>query len=76
MRSLTEARSKAEDRLGFSLPDKDFDEVLAYSRQKLANNGKGEGYLPVLLETEITDFVMRKAINMMGEVKKCAVSAI
>lgn len=48
----------------------DFDtvyEVMKYSVRKLGVIGKGEDYLPLLLETELCDYAMREEINRRGE---------
>lgn len=51
----------------------DFDtmfEVVRYSVHKLKVTGKGEDYLPLLLETELCDHVMREEINWRGELNR------
>lgn len=51
----------------------DFDtvyEVMKYSVRKLEVIGKGEDYLPLLLETELCDHVMREEINRRGELNR------
>ena len=51
----------------------DFDtvfEVVKYSVHKLKVIGKGEDYLPLLLETELCDHVMREEINRRGELNR------
>ena len=51
----------------------DFDtvlEVVTCSVRKLKVIGKGEDYLPLLLETELCDYVMREEINWRGELNR------
>ncbi len=52
-----------------------FDEVYAtvvQTRRKVDLNGKGDDYIPVLLENELRDFLMRKQINLLGRLNECA----
>lgn len=68
--NLMRIRSQTEESIGYALSDTEFSGVLAYTKQKLKCNGKGEDYLPLLLETEIRDFAMRKAINSLWNIGK------
>jgi len=61
---LTEAREAAESSLGFKIPDVVATSVLWYARRKCE---LPESYLPLLYETELTDYYMRLAINLKGE---------
>lgn len=52
-----------------------FDEVYAtavQTRRKVDLNGKGDDYIPVLLENELKDLVMRNQINLLGRLNECA----
>lgn len=49
--------------------------VLDYTVRKCELIGKGPEYLPMLFENELRDYYMRKEINFMGGMKKCAVFA-
>ena len=55
---LAEARQAAETSLGFKIPD---------ARRKCELAEQPESYLPLLYETELTDYYMRLAINLKGE---------
>ena len=66
MDQIREARKAAEKTLGFSVPDEVADEVLAYAKRKCSVSGKPDSYLPLLYENELTDYFMRKAINLRG----------
>lgn len=61
---LAEARQAAETSLGFKIPDVVATSVLWYARRKCE---LAESYLPLLYETELTDYYMRLAINLKGE---------
>lgn len=61
---LKQARIYAEEKLGFEVPEDEYQSILAYAVRKLGYIKKDEDYLPLLLETEITDFYMRRYINM------------
>ena len=65
---LTEAREAAESSLGFKIPDVVATSVLwLYARRKCELAEQPESYLPLLYETELTDYYMRLAINLKGE---------
>lgn len=63
---LKQARIYAEEKLGFKVPEDEYQSILAYAVRKLGYIKKDEDYLPLLLETEITDFYMRRYINMQS----------
>lgn len=64
---LAEARQAAETSLGFKIPDVVATSVLWYARRKCELAEQPEIYLPLLYETELTDYYMRLAINLKGE---------
>lgn len=47
-------------------------EVMIHTVRKARMNGKGDDYIPVLLENELRDFLMRKQINLLGRLNECA----
>lgn len=67
--------SGVENKLGWEFDPNDVDSILSYTKRKAELNGKGPGYVPILFENELRDFVMRKVINYMGRENRCAVSA-
>lgn len=71
---LSEARRRAEETLGFQIPECVAEEVLAYTKRKLEvirmNEDKPDDYLPILYENEITDHYMRISINIHSEMRR------
>ena len=67
---ILKARVAAEDTLGFAIDDEIADEVLAHSKRKCELNHKPDSYLPLLYENELTDYFMRLAINLRGEMNR------
>lgn len=47
-------------------------EIARHTIRKADLNGKDESYVPILLENELEDFLMRKYINFWGRVNECA----
>lgn len=45
-------------------------EVIRHTVRKAELNGKSENYIPILLENELRDFVMRKRINERGKLNR------
>lgn len=64
---LAEARQAAETSLGFKIPEVVATSILWYARRKCELAGEPESYLPLLYESELTDYYMRLAINQKGE---------
>ena len=64
---ILKARESAERTLGFVIDDETAEEVLAYAKRKCELNHKPDEYLPLLYENELTDYFMRLAINLRGE---------
>ncbi len=60
----------AEDTLGFASDDETAEEVRAYAKRKCELNHKPDSYLPLLYENELTDYFMRLAINLRGEMNR------
>ena len=56
---LAEARQAAETSLGFKIPDVVATSVLWYARRKCELAEQPESYLPLLYETELTDYYMK-----------------
>ena len=61
------SKEAAETALGFKIPDVVATSVLWYARRKCELAEQPESYLPLLYETELTDYYMRLAINLKGE---------
>ncbi len=52
-----------------------FDEIcsiFSHTSRKCEINGKGEDYIPILFENELTDFLTRREINRYSEAMRCA----
>ena len=62
-------------RLGYTFDVIDVFNILTHTIRKCELNGKGEGYIPILFENELEDFVMREQINLLGRMNLCAKSA-
>ena len=67
---ILEARQSAERTLGFAIDDDVAEEVLAYAKRKCELNHKPDDYLPLLYENELTDYFMRRYVNMRGEMNR------
>lgn len=67
---ILKARESAERTLGFAIDDETAEEVLAYAKRKCELNRKPDEYLPLLYENELTDYFMRLAINLRGEMNR------
>lgn len=67
---ILKAREAAERTLGFAIDDETAEEVLAYAKRKCELNHKPDDYLPLLYENELTDYFMRLAINLRGEMNR------
>ena len=61
-----------EAKMGWTFRHKDVCEILQYTEQKARQNGKGQGYVPILFENELRDFVTRSVINAQGMLNECA----
>ena len=70
---ITEARGRAEARMGLEAPDSLIEEAVKLTEQKIRVKGLPEDYAPLLLEDEIMEACFRAAIN--GRCKECARSA-
>ncbi len=67
---ILKARESAERTLGFDIDDETAEEVLDYAKRKCELNHKPNEYLPLLYENELTDYFMRLAINLRGEMNR------
>ena len=61
---------QSEYRCEFSFDE--MTDILLYTRRKCEVNGKGEDYIPILFENELSDYLMRREINRMGAMNRCA----
>lgn len=55
-----------EKKSGFLFLEEEISSIYEHTARKLALNGKGEDYFPVLFENELEDYLMRRRINAMG----------
>lgn len=60
---ITEARRRAEARMGLEAPNLLVEEAVKLTKQKIKVKGLPDGYAPLLLEDEIRDACFRAAIN-------------
>lgn len=60
---ITEARGRAEARMGLEVPDSLVEEAVKLTVQKIRVKGLQEDYAPLLLEDEIMEACFRAAIN-------------
>ena len=58
---------RRKQRWDSKIPDVVATSVLWYARRKCELAEQPESYLPLLYETELTDYYMRLAINLKGE---------
>ena len=58
--------SDVQETLDYHFSPKDAEEILNHTIRKAQVTGKGIGYIPVLFENELKDFVMRTEINKRG----------
>ena len=63
---------EVQHRLGYKFDLMEVFDIVRYTVRKADMNGKDESYVPILLENELEDFVMRKQINFLGRVNECA----
>ncbi len=68
--ALADAILAAERKTGRRFDLETVFEVMKYSIRKLEVIKKGIDYLPLLLETELCDHVMREEINWRGELNR------
>lgn len=70
------ARAKAEEELGFMVPEAVFQHVFWYSLNKISRYPKrlhiGFDYLPYLLRTELIDYFVIEDINLRSEFLRAA----
>ncbi len=50
----------------YILTEAEYETLLQYTARKCRLNGKGEAYIPVLLEDEIKDYYFRNTINSIS----------
>lgn len=63
---LAEIVAKVQEQTGYIFCPVETADILAYTHRKCEINGKGEDYVPILFENELTDYLMRGAINFLG----------
>lgn len=71
-RELYEIVDKVQRGCGYEFSEKELLDIHAYTVRKCEVNGKGDDYVPILFENELTDYLMRKAINIAGGANRCA----
>lgn len=57
-----------ERRTGFHFDLQEVYDILRFTIRKCELNGKGEDYIPILFENELTDYLMRLEINARGAI--------
>lgn len=55
-----------QSRIGYRFDLMEVFEIARHTVRKAELTGQDEGYVPILFENELRDFVMRKCINVMG----------
>lgn len=65
--TVLEARIRAEDAVGKTLAENEFQQILSYTRHKAGLNGKGEDYVPLMLYDEIRNYVFEERFNMASQ---------
>ena len=72
--TLEQAREKAEEAIGFKIPDGTADYILGYTLRKFQRiterEEKPEGYLAILYQNEIEDFCTRRFISSITEMAR------
>ena len=68
--------SDVEHKTGWKFEPKEIDSILSFTKRKVELNGKGDGYIPILFENELRDFVMRKIVNRLGSANRCVSSSV
>ena len=72
--TLEQARTKAEETIGFKIPDSTADYILDYTKRKFERiteqDEKPEGYLAVLYLNEIEDHYTRLALSSISEMAR------
>lgn len=63
---------KVQSETGHDFPADEIAKVYAYTVRKCEVNGKGNDYVPILFENELTDYLTRLKINRMGAFNRCA----
>jgi len=63
---------KVQREIGYNFSADEIAKIYAYTVRKCEVNGKGGGYVPILFENELTDYLTRFEINRMGGINRCA----
>lgn len=66
------AIGRVQIRTGYIFGFEELTEVMALTIRKCDLNGKGDEYIPILFENELSDYLMRLSINAKGEMNRCA----
>lgn len=67
---LADVILEVQRRTGYRFDVVDAYEIARNTIHKAELNGKDESYVPILLENELRDFLMRKQINVLGKWRK------
>lgn len=62
--------NEVSERLNYFFDDEEIIEIVQYTIRKCEMNSKDEEYFYILLENELSDYVMRAYINYMGEMNR------
>lgn len=57
------------EKQGFSLMDEEYEHILQRTIRKAKRCGKGQDYIPVLLENEIRDYFFRHTVTFESALK-------
>lgn len=63
---LVEIVERVEKKTGWTFCPKELHDILQFTIRKCELNGKGDDYIPILFENELTDYLMRLVINARG----------
>lgn len=66
------AIGRVQIRTGYIFGLEELNEVMSHTIRKCDLNGKGDEYIPILFENELSDYLMRLSINAKGEMNRCA----
>ena len=63
---LAEIVEKVQKKTEYTFCPVEIADILAYTDRKCESNGKVEDHVPILFENELTDYLIREAINLLG----------
>ena len=70
--ALADVVFDVQQRTGYRFDVNEVFEIAKHTIRKAELNGKDESYIPLLLKNELEDFLMRKRINLIGGMNRCA----